>query len=73
MKGIQPNDVSTSTAEQDTTLYCICQKPATGDMIGCDNEDCLYKWFHYSCLNLDPGAITEDPWFCPMCAHTMQK
>lgn len=27
--------------------YCYCHGVSEGEMIGCDNEDCEYGWFHY--------------------------
>ena len=26
--------------------YCYCQGPEEGEMVGCDNPDCKYEWFH---------------------------
>ena len=37
--------------EKKETVYCLCQKPAFGDMVGCDNH-CWMDWFHYHCVNL---------------------
>eukprot|EP00877_Chromochloris_zofingiensis_P003319 jgi/Chrzof1/12989/Cz07g15140.t1 len=45
--------------------YCICNGVSYGEMIACDNPDCLIEWFHYSCV-----GITEQPkgkWYCPNC------
>lgn len=45
--------------------YCICQQKSQGDMVGCDNDDCKYEWFHWKCVGL-----TEAPngtWICPPC------
>ncbi|KAF1818538.1 uncharacterized protein K489DRAFT_327304 [Dissoconium aciculare CBS 342.82] len=51
----------------DETLYCLCQKVSFGDMVGCDNDDCEYQWFHYNCV-----GVTEEPkgeWLCPTCRN----
>lgn len=51
----------------DETPYCICQKMSYGDMVGCDNDECQYQWFHYKCVN-----VTEEPkgeWLCPVCRN----
>ncbi|OQS03360.1 trafficking protein particle complex subunit [Thraustotheca clavata] len=37
-------------------LYCHCRRVSYGQMIGCDNEDCKYEWFHFDCVGL-----TEQP------------
>lgn len=50
---------------EDTTIYCICQKVSFGDMVGCDNDNCPFQWFHYKCV-----GVTEEPsgeWLCPQC------
>ena len=46
-------------------MYCKCQQPSQGSMIGCDNPSCKYEWYHYACV-----GITEEPehWVCPDCA-----
>lgn len=36
-------------AEAEPT-YCYCHGVSEGEMIGCDNEDCDYGWFHYKCV-----------------------
>ncbi|SMR41254.1 unnamed protein product [Zymoseptoria tritici ST99CH_1A5] len=49
----------------DETLYCLCHKVSYGDMVGCDNDNCQYQWFHYKCV-----GVTEEPkgeWLCPSC------
>ena len=40
-------------------------------MIGCDNDECPYQWFHLSCVNLKPPL--PDQWFCPDCAPKMKR
>lgn len=51
--------------EDDPGLYCICHSKSYGNMIGCDNDDCEFQWFHYECV-----GITQQPsgeWLCPTC------
>ncbi|OQR86876.1 hypothetical protein ACHHYP_20438 [Achlya hypogyna] len=46
-------------------LYCHCRRVSYGQMIGCDNEDCKFEWFHFDCVGL-----TEQPagaWYCKDC------
>ena len=47
-------------------LYCYCQRPEEGDMIGCDNPTCSYQWFHLSCLKLNSLPKCKH-WSCPDC------
>lgn len=52
--------------DNDATVYCYCQEGEHGEMVGCDNCDCPYQWFHLSCLKLakpPKGKI----WYCPDC------
>ncbi|KAF9786294.1 hypothetical protein BJ322DRAFT_1058736 [Thelephora terrestris] len=51
--------------EEDKNLYCFCQKLSYGTMVGCDDDDCQYQWFHVGCVGLkDPP---EGGWYCPEC------
>ncbi|TKX23216.1 hypothetical protein C1H76_4282 [Elsinoe australis] len=52
--------------EDDTEVYCSCQRTSFGDMIGCDNLDCKYQWFHWSCVGLKETPDGE--WLCPFCS-----
>ena len=46
--------------------YCVCQAPAHGKMVSCDNETCLVGWFHLSCVGLkEPPKMGK--WYCPEC------
>ena len=31
---------------------CPCGQDASGEMIGCDDNDCQHHWFHYACVGL---------------------
>lgn len=55
---------------EDTTLYCFCQKVSFGDMVGCDNDNCKYQWFHWGCVNLKHEP--EGEWLCPSCRKLPQ-
>lgn len=49
----------------DDTKYCICDSVSYGNMVGCDNDDCVRQWFHWDCVGL-----TKEPtgdWLCPEC------
>ncbi|KAI7879914.1 hypothetical protein K492DRAFT_207876 [Lichtheimia hyalospora FSU 10163] len=49
-------------------LYCICQKPYTGDpMVQCDK---CSDWFHCACVDLDPDEADDiDTWMCNGCTE----
>ena len=37
-----------------------------GQMVGCDNDDCPYPWFHLDCLKLKAFPKSKT-WYCPEC------
>ena len=51
--------------EEDDEIYCFCQKVSYGDMVGCDNDNCKYQWFHWDCVGLKSEPKGE--WLCPDC------
>lgn len=63
----QPNEV---TVDPNEPVYCYCRGVSYGTMIGCENDDCRYQWFHYQCVGLseEPKGI----WFCPDCSSSKQ-
>lgn len=54
-------------------LYCYCQRPSAGLMVGCDNDECQYEWFHYDCVGLQGAPAEGVKWYCPDCAKIMQS
>lgn len=59
--------------DADNRLYCFCQRVSFGEMIGCDNDDCKYEWFHWSCVGISSPPKDDDIWYCPDCAPKMEK
>ncbi|CAK9780667.1 unnamed protein product [Cutaneotrichosporon oleaginosum] len=55
--------------DNDDQIYCFCQQKSYGEMIGCDNDQCPYEWFHVKCVNID-GPLPET-WYCPDCVKTL--
>lgn len=54
----------------DGKLYCICQQPSYGDMVGCDNEECPYEWFHFACVGMKKQP--KGAWYCDECRSKME-
>lgn len=48
-------------------MFCFCCKPAYGDMVGCDNDDCKRQWFHFGCVGLSRAPAEGEEWFCRDC------
>eukprot|EP01129_Flabellula_baltica_P006269 TRINITY_DN2329_c0_g1_i1.p1 TRINITY_DN2329_c0_g1~~TRINITY_DN2329_c0_g1_i1.p1 ORF type:complete len:228 (+),score=60.17 TRINITY_DN2329_c0_g1_i1:17-700(+) len=51
-------------------VYCLCRRISFGEMIGCDNDDCKYEWFHFPCVGLT--APVQGKWYCPICVREME-
>ena len=60
---------SSMTYSEETTrqrYYCYCRgSEETGDMIGCDNDECKIEWFHLACLKIK--TVPKGKWYCPDC------
>ena len=52
-------------------IYCICQKGSAGRMVACDNQQCHFKWFHYSCVGIKRAP--KGSWFCSACKKSKQN
>ena len=55
-------------SEVNDEVYCYCNGPDEGKMIGCDNDKCVIQWFHLDCLKIT--SIPKGKWFCPDCRKT---
>lgn len=53
----------------DDKKYCLCHNVSYGDMVACDNDDCPYEWFHWSCVGLK--SEPNGTWYCPVCAEKL--
>lgn len=65
--------IGTGTEEVDMTPYCICHRPAYGQMIGCDNSECKGEWFHLDCMRLSRLPSKGEAWYCPACRPIMER
>lgn len=56
-------------ADGDDKKYCTCRSVSYGNMVACDNEECEYEWFHWSCV-----GMTREPagkWYCEDCKQKL--
>ena len=58
--------------DPDEPTYCLCDQVSYGEMIGCDNDDCLIEWFHLSCVALTKPPPRSQKWYCPKCIPEME-
>ncbi len=64
---------ATPMGHSDQPVYCICKRVSYGEMIGCDNDDCLIEWFHIGCVGVKPGSIKGQIWYCSDCRLSKAK
>ena len=63
----QTTIATTSLTASGKYMYCYCKEDWGGEMVGCDNGECLHgKWFHLYCLKLK-CAPRSKKWHCPNC------
>ena len=55
----------------DDKKYCLCHHVSYGDMVACDNENCPFEWFHWSCVGL--RSEPTGTWYCPVCTDNFKK
>jgi tRNA A-37 threonylcarbamoyl transferase component Bud32 len=60
---------SEQVENQDQEIYCYCDAPSAGPMVGCDNPDCERQWFHFYCAGLKESPPDDMPWFCRDCTE----
>ena len=52
-------------SDKENEVFCVCQKPESGRMIGCDNPECNITWFHYKCVGIKRAP--RGKWYCSHC------
>lgn len=60
-----PEAAAAAAGAEGEEVYCFCRRVSFGDMVGCDNEQCPYEWFHFECVGLHEQP--EGEWYCPEC------
>ena len=55
-----------SSSDRPPVAICYCRGGGRGQMVGCDNDDCHYKWFHLDCLKLKAFPKSKT-WYFPEC------
>ena len=69
MSGSDEKKQGDSIKSTSEIMDCYCERSESGHMIGCDNVNCAYQWFHIKRLNLK-SVPKSKTWFCPDCAAT---
>lgn len=62
---VEEDAADEADAGEDTTTYCFCEQVSYGEMVACDNDDCVREWFHYGCVGLKEPPVGK--WYCSDC------
>lgn len=71
VEGESEIEMDDGEGEGDNNKYCTCRSVSYGNMVACDNPNCPYEWFHWSCV-----GMTKEPvgtWYCEECKEKMKK
>lgn len=59
--GVHGNEAEGAQEDaEDQEVYCFCQTPSYGEMIGCDRDECEKAWFHLPCVGLKVRVAPRD-------------
>lgn len=61
-------ELESAGSKPQKNIWCVCRRPAYGQMIGCNDINCRTNWFHMDCLGL--STRPEGDWFCDSCNHS---
>lgn len=53
--------------------YCYCDDISYGEMVACDNKNCMREWFHLRCVGLEKAPGKNTKWFCDECKELAKK
>ncbi|XP_071949651.1 inhibitor of growth protein 1-like [Antedon mediterranea] len=68
---IGPSPQFDMPVDPDEPRYCLCNQVSYGEMVGCDNKDCPFEWFHFGCVGLH--SKPKGKWYCPKCVPEFKK
>ena len=71
--GIGPESPLDVAIDPHEPTYCTCGQVAFGEMIACDNENCLIEWYHCQCVGVTPATRPKGKWYCPSCQDQIQN
>ena len=57
--------------DDESTQWCYCNEPSSGEMILCNNKVCTIKWFHFTCLRIQQAQ--KGKWYCPSSTDKNKK
>jgi len=63
--GMLPKTTTAGGGGGSEEIYCTCRQVSYGEMVACDNVECQYQWFHYSCVGIKRPP--KGKWYCEEC------
>ena len=56
-------------------MFFTYRRVQFGQMIGCENQECPYEWFHNACVGFAEDFIPPEDmiWYCSECSERMQQ
>ncbi|OJD40399.1 phd finger domain protein [Diplodia corticola] len=66
-------EIADDDEDGDQERFCYCNGVSYGEMIGCDNPDCLRQWFHYACVGITKEPNKKAKWYCDDCKEKMKR
>ena len=64
---VTDNEEITPVSSGEDEFYCFCKEPDSGNMLGCENDNCPHEWYHPKCLGILEMPEKDEAWFCPDC------
>ena len=66
-----PENAESPYKSNDKDLWCSCRGTESDRMVGCDNQNCQWKWFHFDCVGIKRKP-KSNLWYCPDCRKLPQ-
>lgn len=61
----KPKEIFDMPPDENEPKFCVCRNISHGQMVACDNPDCVIEWFHFACVGLDKQP--KGKWYCQQC------
>ena len=72
-QGPSAEDEEDEEDDPNEARYCYCNGVSYGEMVACDNEDCVREWFHLECTGLRALPPARSTWYCDECKGNMAR
>ena len=66
-----PENAKSPNKSNDKDLWCSWRGIESDRMVGCNNQNCQWKWFHFDCVGIKRKP-KSNLWYCPDCRKLPQ-